>query len=86
MMVKLMVFLKKNIAYTRLIKMILAQYPRRQPTTTSVKQSRADSGTCMVEQESGRNPFFCRQKGHEEVPRSTKDSLWSNELWNHSTS
>ena len=31
-----------------LIKMILAQYPRRQPTTTSVRQSRADSGTCRI--------------------------------------
>ena len=66
MVKKSRVFLKKNT-----LKMILAQYPRRQPTTTFVWQYGADTGTCMIHR-SGRNPVLCGQEGHEEVPWCTK--------------
>ena len=48
MMKKSGVFLKKISAYTKHTEIIQALYPRRQPTTTSVRQSRADSGTYKI--------------------------------------
>ena len=41
-------FWKKNTACSRHIKMLLAQCPRRQPTTIFVRRSRADSVTCKI--------------------------------------
>ena len=48
MMTKSRSFLKKNTAYTRHTKVILAQYQRIKPTTTYVRQSRVDSKTCII--------------------------------------
>ena len=41
-------FLKKNTGCTRHIKMILTQYPRKQPTAIFVRQTRPSSGTCKI--------------------------------------
>ena len=55
----------------RLHKMLLhvAQYPRKQPTATFVRQSRPSLGTCTIpeKEENRRNLVFCGQKGHEEI-------------------
>ena len=48
MMTKFRSFLKKSTDCTRHIKMILAQYPRKQPTATFVRQSRPSLGTCKI--------------------------------------
>ena len=48
MMTKSRGFLNKNAVCTRHIKMMLAQYPRKQPTATFVRQSRPSLGTCKI--------------------------------------
>ena len=54
--------------------MILAQYPRKQPTATFVRQSRPNQGHArfLAEEENRRNSVFCGQKGHKEFHDALK--------------
>ena len=61
---------QKHRLYNAHIKMIPAQYPRKQPTVTFVRQSKPSLGTCEIPglgRKSRRNSAFCRHKGHEEI-------------------
>ena len=74
-MKKFKISLRKNTVYTRHIKMILAQYPRRQPTTTFLwpEQTKEHVGF-LAEQDSERNPVLCRQKNRKKFHVAVKSS------------